>query len=121
MKASADTRLATYGTLAPGRANHQQLADLKGRWLQGTARGRLLEAGWGAALGYPGLVLNPSGQDIDVHLFESPDLPEHWTRLDAFEGTGYRREITQMATWLPGSMSSMSDADRTASSNCLDV
>jgi len=97
-KVAADTRLATYGTLAPGWANHHQLADLRGRWRHGTARGRLVEAGWGAALGYPGLVLDPSGQKVDVHLFESPDLPDHWSRLDTFEGAGYRRKITQIST-----------------------
>ena len=85
---SAETRLATYGTLAPGRVNNHQLADLSGRWLQGTVRGRLVEAGWGADLGYPGLILDPSGPPVEVYVFESPDLPGHWPRLDAFEGTG---------------------------------
>ena len=28
-----DTRLAVYGSLAPGREKHGQLAGLKGRWL----------------------------------------------------------------------------------------
>ena len=95
---SADTRLATYGTLAPGRANHHQLETLKGQWRQGTVRGRLLEAGWGAALGYPGLILDSVGSDVDVYLFESEDLPDHWPRLDEFEGDGYRRVITQVRT-----------------------
>lgn len=95
---SAHTRLATYGTLAPGRVNNDQLSDLTGEWRQGTVRGRLVEAGWGAALGCPGLILDPSGQAIDVHVFESSDLPDHWQRLDAFEGAGYRRVVTQIAT-----------------------
>lgn len=97
-KTLADMRLATYGTLAPGRVNADQLADLPGTWRQGTVKGRLVEAGWGAELGYPGLILDPSGQAIDVHLFESPDLPNHWPRLDAFEGAGYRRVVTQVRT-----------------------
>ncbi len=97
-KMSAHTRLATYGTLAPGRINNHQLADLVGFWRQGTLRGRLVEAGWGAKLGYPGLILDPSGQIIEVHIFESPELPHHWQRLDAFEGIGYRRVITRVAT-----------------------
>ena len=54
-------------------------------------RGRLVEAGWGAELGYPGLILDPSGQAIEVYIFESPELPNHWLRLDEFEGVGYRR------------------------------
>ena len=97
-KTAAETRLATYGTLAPGRANNHQLADLKGQWRQATVRGRLVEAGWGAKLGYPGLVLDPSGRDVEVPVFESPDLPGHWPRLDAFEGAGYRRVVTQVRT-----------------------
>ena len=97
-KKSADTRLATYGTLAPGRVNNDQLADLKGYWRQGTVRGRLVEAGWGAELGYPGLILDPSGQAIEVYIFESSELPNHWLRLDELEGAGYRRVVTQVCT-----------------------
>jgi gamma-glutamylcyclotransferase (GGCT)/AIG2-like uncharacterized protein YtfP len=95
---TTDTRLATYGTLSPGRANHHQLAGLKGCWRQGTVRGRLFEAGGGAAQGYPGLALDPLGPVVEVHLFESADLPDHWPRLDAFEGIGYRRVVTQVTT-----------------------
>ena len=95
---SALMRLATYGTLAPGRVNHAKLADLTGRWRQGMVRGRLVEAGWGADLGFPGLVLDPAGQAVEVSLFESADLPDHWARLDAFEGPGYRRVVTRVAT-----------------------
>ena len=98
MKTSAETRLATYGTLVPGRVNDGQLAALKGSWRQGTVRGRLVEAGWGAEHGCPGLILDPSGDAVEVHLFESPDLPAHWPRLDAFEGEGYRRVVTQVRT-----------------------
>ena len=93
---AADTRLATYGTLAPGRVNDGQLAGLAGQWRQGTVRGRLVEAGWGASLGYPGLILDPAADAVDVHVFDSADLPDHWPRLDAFEGTGYRRVATRV-------------------------
>jgi gamma-glutamylcyclotransferase (GGCT)/AIG2-like uncharacterized protein YtfP len=95
---SAETRLATYGTLAPGRVNNDQLCDLSGLWRQGTVKGRLIEAGWGAALGCPGLILDPEGSSIDVALFESEDLPDHWDRLDAFEGDGYRRVSVDVST-----------------------
>ncbi|MEM8878008.1 MAG: gamma-glutamylcyclotransferase family protein [Pseudomonadota bacterium] len=88
---SAETRLATYGTLAPGRINHDQLADLNGTWVQATVRGNLIDAGWGAAHGCPGLVLDPAGQTIEVHVFESHDLPDFWEHMDRFEGPGYRR------------------------------
>ena len=94
----AETRLAVYGTLAPGRANHHQLGGLEGEWRPGRVRGRLYAEGWGAALGYPGLVLDPEGAEVEVQLFESADLPAHWARLDAFEGEGYRRVAIRVQT-----------------------
>ena len=95
---TAEQRLATYGTLAPGRSNHRQLSALEGRWLRGHVRGTLVEEGWGAEQGYPALILDPAGRRVDVDVFESPDLPAHWLRLDAFEGSGYRRVATTVAT-----------------------
>jgi gamma-glutamylcyclotransferase (GGCT)/AIG2-like uncharacterized protein YtfP len=91
-------RLATYGSLAPGRPNHHQLDGLEGRWLAGHVIGILVDAGWGAGLGYPALILDPDGSSIDVHVFESIDLPDHWARLDAFEGPGYQRVVTTVRT-----------------------
>jgi gamma-glutamylcyclotransferase (GGCT)/AIG2-like uncharacterized protein YtfP len=95
---AAETRLAVYGTLAPGRPNHHQLDGLAGEWRSGRVRGRLYAEGWGAALGFPGLVLDPAGGEVEVQLFESPDLPQHWGRLDAFEGEGYRRRLAEVQT-----------------------
>ena len=91
-------RLATYGSLAPGRPNHHQLAGMQGQWSRGTVRGRLTHAGWGAALGFPGLTLDPEGDIVEVHVFESPELPDHWLALDDFEGSGYRRVATRVVT-----------------------
>ncbi len=96
--AGPDTRLATYGTLAPGRPNHGQLAGLSGRWLEGRVRGSLVQEGWGAELGYPGLILDAGGPLVEVDVFESSALPHHWHRLDAFEGPGYRRVATDVST-----------------------
>jgi len=90
------TRLATYGTLAPGRSNHGQLSALSGTWEMGTVKGRLMDEGWGAEEGYPGLVLDPDGDDVPVHLFSSDDLPDHRDRLDAFEGAGYTRRTVKV-------------------------
>ncbi|MBI1406435.1 MAG: gamma-glutamylcyclotransferase [Caulobacter sp.] len=91
-----DRRLAVYGALAPGRSNHGQLAGLQGRWRPATTRGHLAPEGWGATLGYPALVLDPAGPVVAVQLFESPDLPAHWRRLDAFEGEGYARVVVSL-------------------------
>jgi gamma-glutamylcyclotransferase (GGCT)/AIG2-like uncharacterized protein YtfP len=89
-------RLAVYGTLAPGRSNHHQLAGLAGDWTHGVVRGERLAAGWGAGVGYPGLRLDPQGAEVAVQVFTSPDLPAHWARLDAFEGADYRRALARV-------------------------
>lgn len=88
---TANTRLATFGTLAPGRVNAHQLQGLEGHWTTGTVRGHLVNEGWGVAHGYPSMVPADDGLPIEVWVFESADLPDHWHRLDAFEGAGYTR------------------------------
>ena len=92
------TRLACYGTLCPGQPNHHELAGIEGTWQQGVVFGRLHPNGWGAALGYPAIVLDPDGDPVAVHVLESIDLPAHWPRLDAFEGEGYRRTVVDVIT-----------------------
>ena len=91
-------RLAVYGTLAPGRPNHGQLAHLPGRWFGGVVHGHLFAAGWGADLGFPGLVLDDDGDEVQVQILESAGLVTEWPRLDAFEGPGYRRDVVEAHT-----------------------
>ncbi len=98
MDSSASRRLATYGTLAPGEVNAHQLDGLEGQWKTGTVRGDLLTEGWGAEHGCPGCLITANGGEIPVHIFESKDLPDHWERLDAFEGTEYRRVVAVAET-----------------------
>jgi gamma-glutamylcyclotransferase (GGCT)/AIG2-like uncharacterized protein YtfP len=95
---SAETRLASYGTLAPGRENHAQVAGLKGTWFKGTVRGRATVNPSGRWAGYPGFVLDPHAGLVEVIIFESADLPGHWAHLDAFEGEAYRRVIATAQT-----------------------
>ncbi len=87
-------RVAIYGSLAPGEANHHQIADLRGTWERGSVRGRKLDRGWGAGVGFPGLELSPEVGEVPVMLFVSDDLPGAWARLDAFEGSDYCRVLT---------------------------
>jgi gamma-glutamylcyclotransferase (GGCT)/AIG2-like uncharacterized protein YtfP len=94
----AANRLATYGSLAPGRPNHSHVAGLRGRWVPGEVCGRLVQEGWGATLGYPALVLDPDGPGVAVQVLESDDLLAHSDRLDAFEGPGYERVATSVRT-----------------------
>lgn len=86
-------RLFVYGTLAPGRPNQHVLAEVPGTWEPASVRGTLLAEGWGAAIGYPGIVLDADGDEVHGQLFSSEALHAHWDRLDAFEGEGYERVL----------------------------
>jgi hypothetical protein len=62
---SAENRLAVYGTLAPGRVNHHQLAGLLGDWREGVVKGKSEPTGWSADLGFPGIRLDPAGETFE--------------------------------------------------------
>jgi gamma-glutamylcyclotransferase (GGCT)/AIG2-like uncharacterized protein YtfP len=87
-------RLFVYGTLAPGRPNEHVLSGVPGVWEAATVRGVLHEHGWGAVMGYPALVMDEQGPEVDGFVFTSDGLDEHWERLDDFEGDGYERMMT---------------------------
>ncbi|REL32160.1 gamma-glutamylcyclotransferase family protein [Thalassotalea euphylliae] len=101
--AACEHRLFVYGTLAPGKPNEHILEDLKGDWQAATVTGTLYAEGWGAAMGYPGIVLAQEqlssvnqAEQVQGQLFTSEDLPAHWQRLDEFEGDGYQRVVAQV-------------------------
>ena len=83
--------LFVYGTLAPGRSNAHQLADIPGTWAPARVRGVLHPQGWGAAAGYPALQPCRHAAPVSGLLFRSEALGAHWERLDVFEGEGYER------------------------------
>ena len=89
-------RLFVYGTLAPGRSNAHVLADVRGTWESASTRGRLLQEGWGAAAGYPGLIPDEDGPEVPGLVFTSDELGAHWARLDEFEGDGYERVLVSV-------------------------
>jgi gamma-glutamylcyclotransferase (GGCT)/AIG2-like uncharacterized protein YtfP len=90
------TRLFVYGTLAPGRPNEHVLKGVPGTWESATVRGDLRQRGWGAAMGFPVIVLREDAPEVRGFLFSSDVLPEYWRRLDDFEGRGYERVLTQV-------------------------
>ncbi|MBK9216902.1 MAG: gamma-glutamylcyclotransferase [Chloracidobacterium sp.] len=95
-------RFFVYGTLAPGRPNGHILGDVPGTWEPATVRGSLIQEGWGAEVGYPGIVLSDDGDEVHGFIFTSADLSTHWDRLDEFEGDGYERVLVR-ATLADGS------------------
>ena len=42
-------------------------------------------------MGYPGIIPDKEGDEIQGYVFSSTDLANHWSRLDEFEGEGYER------------------------------
>ena len=84
-------RLFVYGTLAPGRVNHSVIEHIPGEWRSATLKGKLLDRGWGAKMGCPGIVPCEEGDEVEGFILTSDRLSEHWAMLDDFEGEGYRR------------------------------
>ncbi|AMG98868.1 gamma-glutamylcyclotransferase [Serratia liquefaciens] len=90
--------LFVYGTLGPGRPNAHIMESIGGSWEEGSVGGTLLNAGWGAEMGYPGIVLDNSGSRVQGFLFRSDNLAAHWQTLDEFEGEGYERVAVNVTT-----------------------
>jgi len=88
-------RLFVYGTLGPGRPNEHVLAGIGGSWLKATITGTLQQKGWGAEMGYPGIVLDKEGDKVEGFLFTSENLASNWFKLDEFEGEAYERVLTK--------------------------
>lgn len=86
-----------YGTLAPNRPNHSKIAHIKGKWLRGIVKGKLVNEGWGAELGYFGFKHShiDEQENIEAYILFSDQLVDNWSYLDEFEGDGYRRIIAK--------------------------
>jgi gamma-glutamylcyclotransferase (GGCT)/AIG2-like uncharacterized protein YtfP len=90
-------RLFVYGTLQPGQANAHILEEIGGEWRPGFVTGTFYDRGWGAAEGFPGIVLAANGAQVQGYLFISENLNAHWPMLDEFED-GYDRVEVQVTT-----------------------
>lgn len=90
-----DKFLIIYGTLAPNKPNHSKIEHIKGKWLKGIVKGRLVNAGWGAELGYFGFKHAPIEEQvhIEAYILFSDELVDNWDHLDAFEGAEYQRVL----------------------------
>ena len=86
--------LFVYGSLQPGGPNEHVLSKISGTWRKATVTGYLAEAGWGTALGYPGLKLVENGEIVEGYVLTSASLDTFWGELDAFEGEQYERVMT---------------------------
>lgn len=84
-------KLFIYGSLQPGGPNNHIMEKIGGDWAPATVKGHLKEAGWGADIGFPGIMIDESGDEVKGYIFSSDNLGSHWDGLDDFEGDGYRR------------------------------
>ncbi|MEM9171863.1 MAG: gamma-glutamylcyclotransferase family protein [Pseudomonadota bacterium] len=89
-------RLFVYGSLQPGAANAHKLDHLGGNWSAGAVNGRLLDRGWGARMGFPGLILGQHEGFVAGQVLSSDKLADAWPALDAFEGAEYERVLTEV-------------------------
>lgn len=48
--------------------------------------------------GLPILSWDPAGPNIDAQVLLSEQLPEHWPRIDDFEGSAYKRRLITIST-----------------------
>ncbi len=95
-------RLFVYGTLAPGRENHHVLENIPGTWESATLKGFLLNKGWGAFMGYPGIMPSDEGDEVKGWVLSSGVLAKYWADIDRFEGHEYRRvPVTVMLSHQP--------------------
>ncbi|SAV16513.1 gamma-glutamylcyclotransferase family protein [Klebsiella pneumoniae] len=90
--------LFVYGTLGPGRPNAHILENIGGFWQEGHVGGSLVHKGWGADMGFPGIVLDNSGNRVNGFLFMSENLHSQWHILDDFEGEEYQRVPVDVTT-----------------------
>ena len=83
--------LFVYGTLMPNCPNGFVLEKVVGKFVPATVRGKLIDAGWSAGMGYPGIRLEMGDDTIHGFLFYSSNLINHWEKLDIFEGLEFTR------------------------------
>lgn len=91
-------RLFVYGTLVPGGPNEHVLNSIGGTWEEASVNGYLKQQGWGAEMGYPGIVLDNFGDEIKGYIFSSDMLDSRWNELDDFEGEEYKRILVKVKT-----------------------
>ena len=83
--------LFVYGTLMPNCPNAHVLEKIVGKFVPATVKGFLIDAGWSASMGYPGIRLDANGDTVHGFLFTSSNLINHWDYLDEFEGNEFVR------------------------------
>ncbi len=90
------TKLAIYGTLAPGKVNHHHIAELGGEWRGAAVRGSLGAVPCGVHQALPAMVLDPAASPHPLQVLVCQRLADAWARLDAFEGAEMQRLLVPL-------------------------
>ena len=83
--------LFVYGTLKPGSEAHYYLARIHGIWSDAYCYGNWIKH---TNIGYPVISLDDNGVKIKGKLFFSKQLKNILRQIDTYEGTEYKRSIT---------------------------
>ena len=64
-------------------------SEIQGQWQERCVKGQLKNEGWGAEIGFPGIILDENAAEVRGFIFSSDELSEILPKLDEFEGEGY--------------------------------
>lgn len=78
--------LFVYRSLDPNHPKTHIMENIGGTWAEAHVFGTLKQQGWGAELGFPGIMLDQTDNKISSFVFCSDNLEQHWQALDEFEG-----------------------------------
>ena len=85
-----------YGSLQIGMQNYHLLKDFNGTWKKGYVTGTLINIGKGENYGFPAIKLDDKGSKIYGMILKSKDLEKNLFKLDKFEGSDYKRVVTDV-------------------------
>ena len=85
-----------YGSLQPGKQHEDLLKNLKGSWKKAFVFGNMINLENGVNYGYPALKIFEGGSKIFGMVFYSDELKNKLKELDEFEGSDYKRIITNV-------------------------
>ncbi len=91
-------RLATYGTLGPGRPNHPSALELEGAVVARLRAWAACRCWLGADLGSPPSCSILRERTSTSRCSSLSDLLDHWDRLDRLEGAGHARVVATCAS-----------------------
>ena len=85
-----------YGSLQRGMQNYHLLKDFNGTWKKGYVTGTLINIDKGENYGFPAIKLDDKGSKIYGMILKSKDLEKNLFKLDKFEGSDYKRVVTDV-------------------------